>query len=186
MRERQTSCRLPIFQVGFFSAAQPQQRRQWCRSEMWSGHSDLSAVSMASLLHHLNAGYYTLNSQRESERVGEIYLFILKEWRGGFMSYQPGCIFSAWWIMVRYLLILWKEEWRQPVTSFLSVVTQDSPLLSQPCSQTPQMWMRFDKERCLSSIWYRNTQVNLWHLEMLHTCLLAWFDEWLNSRGESA
>lgn len=46
----------------------------------------------------------------ESERVGEIFE---EEWRGGFMSYQSSSIFSAWRIMVRYLLILWKENWRQ-------------------------------------------------------------------------
>lgn len=135
-RDRQASCHVPIFQVRHFPAAQPLRWQQWCnswrRSETRSGRSDLSAVSMASLMHHLCAGYYTLNRERESERVGEIYLFVLKERRGGFMSYQQGRIFSAWWIMVRYLLILWKEAWRQSVTSFLS----DCGYTRQPSSFT--------------------------------------------------
>lgn len=119
--------------------------------EMWSGSSDLSAVSMASLMHHLCADYYTPNSERESEWVGEIYLFVLKEWRGGFMSYQSSCLFSAWWIMVRYLLILWKEEWRQSVTSFLS----DCGYTRQPSSFTAPLPDATDADE----IWQREVFV---------------------------
>lgn len=92
----------------------------WCRRETWSGPSDLSLSCFYGITHAPFIRWLLHTQQRASERVGEIYLFIPKEWRGGFMSYQSSCIFSAWWIMVRYLLTLWREEWRQPLTSFLS------------------------------------------------------------------
>lgn len=64
-------------ELGDSTAAQTQQRWQWCSS---CGRrdviraSDLSAVSMASLMHHLYADYYTSN--RERARAGGWDLFI--------------------------------------------------------------------------------------------------------------
>lgn len=149
---------------------------------MWSGPTDLSAVSMASLMHHLCVDYYTPNSERESERVGEIYLFILKEWRGGFMSYQSSCLFSAWWIMVRYLLILWKEEWRQSVTSFLS----DCGYTRQPSSFTAplpdatdadEIWQREVFGQNLAQK-YTGWSVSPGHVTHMHVCLVCWVRGW--------
>lgn len=102
------------------------------------------------------------------------------------MSYQSSCLFSAWWIMVRYLLILWKEEWRQSVTSSLS----DCGYTRQPSSFTAPLPDATDADE----IWQREVFVqNLaqkytgWSVSPGHiTHTHAWFVEWSNPRGWSA
>lgn len=131
-------------------------KKKKCGSKLWWS----PVISKQFLWHHLCTVYLpNMEELAMSEWVREwvnewayFIFFFYGEWRGGFMSYQSASIFSAGGIMVRYLLILWKEncggryvcdEFPEP---WASAVIQDSPLPS-PRLRTPQFLLGFHNER---------------------------------------
>lgn len=142
---------------GDWTMQQQEKKKKKCGSKLW-----WSPVISKQFLWHHSCTIYLPNMEelamsewvREwvSEWVSIFFLFFYGEWRGGFMSYQSASIFSAGGIMVRYLLILWKEncggryvcdEFPEP---WASAVIQDSPLPS-PRLRTPQFLLGFHNER---------------------------------------
>lgn len=119
---------------------------------------------------------------RERASGWDLFIYFKRMKRRVFVSYQSSCLFSAWWIMVRYLLILWKEEWRQSVTTFLS----DCGYTRQPSSFTAPLPDATDAEE----IWQREVfgqnlaqkytgwSVSPGHVTHMHVCLVCWVRGW--------